>query len=58
MAKLCKSHLTLLRKVETRLANNQTMNYTSMILSSKNFQKIFKAQEHIREAMAILLTVE
>lgn len=58
MAKLCKSHLTQLEKVETRLALNQTMNYTPLLLCQDNYYKIHKAKEHIREAMEILSTVK
>ena len=56
--KLCKSHITQLSKVETALSYNQTMNYGQLLLSQKNFAKIHKAKEHIREAMEILKTVE
>jgi len=56
--KLCKSHLTLLRKVSTQLAYKQTMNYTQMLLGLKNFNKIEKAKQHIDKAMNLLETVE
>lgn len=58
MAKLCKSHLTQLGKVSTQLANKQTMGFTPLLLSEKNFGKIFKAKEHINEAIEILKTVK
>jgi len=56
--KLCKSHVTQLARVKTALSYNQTMRGSQLLLSQKNFDKIYKAKEHIHEAMEILKTVE
>ena len=56
--KLCKSHVTALRKVRNQLAMKQTMSYTILLLSEKNSQKIFEAKELIEKAINILNEVE
>ena len=56
--KLCKSHVTQLRKVATRLAYKQKMDGTQLILSLENYQKMEQAELLIYKAMNILNTIE
>ena len=52
--KLCKSHITRLQKVRNQLNYKQTMNYTILLLSRENSDKVIKATEHINKAINIL----
>lgn len=54
MKKLCRSHLTVLRKVATQLAYKQTMQYTQLILSVENRSLIEVAEKKVYEAINIL----
>ncbi len=54
---LCKSHVTILRKVATQLAYKQKMDHTQLILGVTNRNKIEKAEQLIYQAMNILETI-
>jgi len=56
--KMCKSHITLLRKVSNQLAYKQTMNYTQMLLGAKNTNEVDKAAQLIHKAIGLLETIE
>jgi hypothetical protein len=51
-------HITSLSKVLNQLAYKQTMNYTTLLLSEDNTDKINEAKELISKAMSILETVK
>lgn len=55
---ICKSHVTALRTVATRLAMKQKMNYTQLILGQENTAKIEEAEQLIYKAMNILKTID
>lgn len=54
MKKLCKSHVTQLRKVAIQLAYKQTMQHTQLILSVENRKKMEEAENLIHKAMNLL----
>jgi len=56
--KLCKSHITQLRKVSTALAYKQKMNGTQLVLGAENSDKLFDAEMLISKAMTILNSIE
>ncbi len=56
--KMCKSHITLLRKVSTQLAYKQTMSHSKMLLGLDNRNKLEKAEQLIYEAMNLLAKIE
>ena len=56
--KLCKSHLTQLRKVATQLAYKQKMNHCQLILCKENREKIETAEQLIYKAMNLLETIK
>jgi len=51
---LCKSHITVLRKVATQLAYKQTMAYTQLILGETNREKIEQAEQLLYKAINLL----
>jgi hypothetical protein len=55
--KLCKTHITQLRKVATQLAYKQTMTHTQLILSVENRQKMEEAEKLVYKAMNLLETI-
>ena len=57
MATLCKSHITLLKKVARQLAYKQKMNYTQLIVGEKNRDKMEDAEKLIYKAINLLETV-
>lgn len=56
--KLCKSHVTALQKVATQLAYKQTMQYTTLLVSRENNDRMQKAEQLIYEAMQLLNQVQ
>jgi uncharacterized protein YbcC (UPF0753/DUF2309 family) len=56
--KLCKSHVTILRKVATQLAYKQKMDGRQLILGLTNKEKIEQAEQLIYKAMNLLETIE
>ena len=58
MKKLCKSHVTQLKKVATQLAYKQTMQHTQLIVGNENRTKIEQAEQLIYKAMNLLETVK
>lgn len=56
--KLCKTHITILRNVNTRLAYKQKMDGTQLILSKENKEKIEAAEKLIYSAMNLLETIQ
>ena len=57
MKNLCKSHITQLRNVATKLAYKQKMNSTQLILSVENRKKIEQSEQLIYKAINLLETV-
>ena len=57
MKTLCKSHVTQLRKVATKLAYKQKMDCTQLILSVENREKMEQAEQLIYKAMNLLNTI-
>lgn len=55
---LCKSHITQLNKIAAQLTMRQKMNYTQLILSPKNQDKVDEAKQKIYEAVSILKEVK
>jgi len=51
---LCKSHVTVLRKVARQLAYKQKMDSTQLILAEKNRSRIEKAEQLLYKAINIL----
>lgn len=54
---ICKSHITVLRKVARQLAYKQTMGYSQLILGTENTLKIEEAEQLLYKAMNILKTI-
>jgi hypothetical protein len=54
MKKLCKTHITQLRKVATQLAYKQTMTHTQLILCKENREKMEEVEKLIYNAMNLL----
>lgn len=52
--KLCKSHVSRLRKITERLAYSQKMDGTQLILSDQNSKKLKDAEQKIYEAIRLL----
>ena len=55
---LCKSHITQLNKVATKLAYKLTMQDSTMVVGEKNKRKIERAEQKIYDVIKILRKVE